>query len=418
MLNDIAIRLYRRFFRTAGAGTDLSADAVLDGNGAAALTEARICSAAGVSDTSLTAGALWRQMVGDREHNAFGQPLQTLESEGPRGAIAAASGLALSGRRATAFLNGADLAGCNDLLHSAAGRRLPLVIHLSSQATAAQGSSSGSGHEALHQIADCGCFLLFAANVQQVADLSLIARRVAETALVPGILVMDREATACSAQELALPTTDLVPNYLGAADSEMPSPTPAQQLLFGETRPVVPMWHDLNRPMLLGSRLQPEAFALGSAGRGPYFEDHLADLMDQAFDHFAELTGRRYGPLSTYRMEDADQVILIQGAAVETARAAADYMRREQGIKIGVLGIRCLRPFPVPQLLDHLAGKSGVLVMERMDTPMAGDPPLLRELRAAFARAIENRRFGDRTPAGLPEMEEQQPYSGPIWSAA
>jgi len=275
------------------------------------------------------------------------------------------------------------------------------------QATPAQGSSAGSSHETLHQISDSGCFMLFAANVQQVADLSLIARRVAETALIPGILVMDREATARSAQELSVPTPDLVSEYLGPAEGEMPSPTPAQQLLFGENRRTVPLWHDLNRPMMLGTRMQPEAFALGSAGQSPYFQDHLAELIDRAFERYGELTGRRYGMLSTWGMEDADQVILIQGAGVETARAAADYLRRE-GLKIGVLGVRCLRPFPAALLLEQLAGKSGVLVMECLDAPLAGDPPLLRELRAAFARGLENQRFGAGTHTGLPELEAHQ----------
>ena len=407
MLNDIAIRLYRRFFRKAGAGTDLSADTVLDGNSAAALAEAGICSAAAVTGTGPAAETLWRQLVWQQDTNLFGEPLQTLDSEGPRGAIAAASGLMLAGRRATAFLSGSDLAGCEDLLRSAVGRHLPLVIHMVNQATPAQGSSAGSSHETLHQISDSGCFMLFAANVQQVADLSLIARRVAETALIPGILVMDREATARSAQELSVPTPDLVSEYLGPAEGEMPSPTPAQQLLFGENRRTVPLWHDLNRPMMLGTRMQPEAFALGSAGQSPYFQDHLAELIDRAFERYGELSGRRYGMLSTWGMEDADQVILIQGAAVETARAAADYLRRE-GLKIGVLGVRCLRPFPAALLLEQLAGKSGVLVMERLNAPLAGDPPLLRELRAAFGRGLENQRFGVGTHRGLPELESHQ----------
>jgi len=407
MLNDIAIRLYRRFFKKVGGGADLFADTVLDGNSAAALAEAGVCSAAAVSGSGPAAETLWRQLVWQRDTNVFGEHLQTLESEGPRGAIAAASGLTLAGCRATAFLSGTDLAGCDDLLRSAVGRHLPLVVHMVNQATPAQGYGVGSGHETLHQISDSGCFLLFAANVQQVADLSLIARRVAETALIPGIVVMDREATARSAQELSVPAPDLLHEYLGPAHGEMPSPTPAQQLLFGENRRTVPLWHDLNRPMMLGTRMQPEAYALGSAGQGPYFQDHLGELIDRAFERYGELSGRPYGMLSTWGMEDADQVILIQGAAEETARAAADYLRGE-GLKTGVLGLRCLRPFPASLLLEQLAGRSGVLVMERLDTPAAGDPPLLRELRAAFARALENNRFGAGTHADLPRLDAHQ----------
>lgn len=406
MLNDIAISLYRRFFAKAGAGKELSADTLLDGNSAAALTEAGICSAAAVTGSGPAAETLWRQLVRQEESNAFGEPLQTLESEGPRGAVAAACGLMLSGHRATAFLSGPDLAGCEDLLRSAAGRHLPLVLHMVNQSAPAHGSSTGSGHETLHQISDSGCFLLFAANVQQAADFSLIARRVAETALVPGILAMDREATASSAQELSVPAPELISEYLGPPDGEMPSPTPAQQLLFGEERGTVPRWHDLKRPVMLGTRMRPEDFALGSAGDNPYFQDHLAELIDQAFERFGKLSGRHYGMLSTWGVEDADQVILIQGAAAETARAAADHLRGE-GLKIGVIGVHCMRPFPAAALLEQLAGKSGVLVMERLDTPAAGDPPLLRELRAAFGRALESRRFGTGTHAGLPVLDTQ-----------
>ncbi|MCP3868124.1 MAG: hypothetical protein GY703_08540 [Gammaproteobacteria bacterium] len=404
MLNDIAVRLYRRFFWKPGAGkNDTSANSALDGNSAAVLTEAGICSAACLTGNGSPAENLWRQLIGDRKLNAFGDRLQALESEGPRGAIAAAAGYALAGRRCTVFLSGADLAGCPDLLSDIADRHLPMVIHGSNQ-SAAQGSS----HDTSHQIVDSGCFILYAANVQQVADLSLIARRVAETALIPGVLLMDGTATANSAQELSFFETSVVTEFLTPPDGEIPSPSPAQQLLFGETRRSVPLWHDPGNPMLSGSRLGSAAFSLGAAGHGPYFKAHLNDIIDQACERFAELSGRHYGSLSIYRVEDADRIVLIQGSAVEPARAAADHLRQHHDIKTGVIGIRCLRPFPAARLLEHLSGKSDVVVMERSDTGLAAHTPLLGEVRAALAKALENKRFGGQTHPGYPELETQQ----------
>ena len=45
------------------------------------------------------------------------------------------------------------------------------------------------------------------------------------------------------------------------------------------------------------------------------------------------------------------------------------------------------RPFPADLIVRLLAGKKGVVVMERTDQPLAVDPPLLREIRAAMSKA-------------------------------
>ena len=125
-------------------------------------------------------------------------------AEGPRGIIAAATGLALSGRRATAFLSGPDLAAAQDLLISAAGKHAPLVLHLGTRAAAGHGAALGSGHDTVHLGADSGFFMLFAMNVQEAVDFTYIARRVAEEALVPGMVIMDGEQTALAAQDVRL----------------------------------------------------------------------------------------------------------------------------------------------------------------------------------------------------------------------
>jgi len=109
-LRNIAIRWYREVFG-APAGSDIreeGLDCVLDGNSAIALSEAGIASHAvlGGSPPSSDTDAVW---LGELEHggtNLFGEALSAQTTEGPRGIIAAATGLALTGRRATAFLSG------------------------------------------------------------------------------------------------------------------------------------------------------------------------------------------------------------------------------------------------------------------------------------------------------------------------
>ena len=107
------------------------------------------------------------------------------------------------------------------------------MIHLSARSLAGHAPVLGSGHDALHQAADSGCFLFTAANVQEAVDFSLIARRVAEQALLPGLVAMDAEQTALALQEVRMPTAGLVDSFLGWPGYQIPAPTAAQQLLWG-----------------------------------------------------------------------------------------------------------------------------------------------------------------------------------------
>ncbi|MES9885583.1 MAG: 4Fe-4S binding protein [Candidatus Sedimenticola sp. 6PFRAG1] len=404
--NDLAIRLYRRFFGSSSAARAPQADAVLDGSSAVSYTESLICDSAALTLSTATQGAAltWRQQCKRTGQNSFGQPLSTLDAESAEGALAATIGQYLSGRRAAAFFAADELGDAQSLLRDAAERHLPLVAQLSTQTT----NTLGSSHAELHQLADSGCFVMFAANVQEAVDFTLIAHQVAEQALVPGIVVMDGEQTALSAQELRLPSAELVTRYLGGADEKINAPTPAQQMLFGEQRIRLPRWHDLDQPMLQGSLKGIEVAAHGRAGGSVYFDAHVDDIIRQAFDGFAELTGRQYQTLSSYRTEDAKTLLLALGATVETARASADHLRKQHKMKVGVLGIRCHRPFPGAQLAEALKGANEVGVLERLDNPLGEETPLVRELRSALNRALDNGRFGKHAHPGYPAMEQRQ----------
>ena len=368
-LRNTAIRWYRKVF-AAPAGSDIrdeGLETVLDGNSAVRLSEAAIASHA----------------------------VQT--AEGPRGIVAAATGLALAGRRATAFLSGTDIAAAQDLLISAAGKHAPLVLHLGTRSAVAHGSALGSGHDTVHLSADSGFFMLFAANVQEAVDFTVIARRVAEEALVPGMVIMDHEQTALAVQDVRLLSPAQVHGFIGSARQQIESPTAAQELLFGETRRRVPAWHDLDEPVLTGALFGKESYALGSSARGPFFDTFVEASLADSFELFARRTGRSYEPVSRYRLDDAKTVLLAQGAAIETARSTADCLRKQHKMRVGVLGIHALRPFPGAVIAAALTGRERVYVLERMDAPLSGEPPLIREVRASL-----NRTESDPQPKCLP----------------
>ncbi|MCB2262201.1 MAG: 4Fe-4S binding protein [Candidatus Thiosymbion ectosymbiont of Robbea hypermnestra] len=401
-----ALRLLRRVLGapTQTAGPYAGEPTALDGNTAVAVTESAIAelAALGASFPADTAAWAWRTEQRRQGRNRFGNALGSQGAEGPRGALAGALGLAMGGTRATAFLSAPDLAAGQDLLRLAVGRRLPLVVHVANRALPGHAVALGDGHEACHLAADSGAFVLFAANVQEAVDLTLIARRVAEESLTPGLVVMDGEGTALAMQEVRLPPAELVGRFLGAPGDSIPVPSGTQGLLFGDRRRRVPRWHDPDRPVLLGALQSPEVWGLGAAAADVYLERQVPASLEQAVTDFRRETGRSCESVSTFHTEDARTLLVAQGAAVETAQAVAEYLRKTERLRIGVLGIRCLRPFPGPALLAHLGMARHLLVLERVSTPLAGDPPLLRELRALMDRGIH-----DTDPAGHSALREQ-----------
>lgn len=407
-----ALRMLRRLLGAPSRedGAHAGTATVLDGNTAVAVTEAGISEAAGLgaSFPAETAELVWRTELQHHGVNLAGVTLGTLASAGPRGALSAAIGLAMSGTRATCFLSGPDLASAMDLLTVAAGRRLPLVIHLSERALAAHAPVLGATHQTIHLAADSGCFIFTAANAQEAVDFSLIARRLAERALVPGIVAMDGEQTALSVQEVRLPQREFAENYLGRAGDLISAPSASQQLLLGEQRRRVPRWHNPDRPVMAGSLQAPAVWGLAKAARPAFMDDNLADSLHVALEDFAEQTGRRYQPLSAHRLEGARVILVAQGAAIETLESVADHLRARQRIKVGVVGVRCLRPFPAADIVRLVGTNARICVLERLDAPLAADPPLLREVRAALERATGSPRSGKDTGSNYPELTAKQ----------
>mgnify|MGYP000560200798 CR=1 FL=1 len=62
-----------------------------------------------------------------------------------------------------------------------------------------------------------------------------------------------------------------------------------------------------------------------TAAQRPYFYDHIAEIADQVMDEYAELTGRGYARVGTYKTDDAEYLIVGQGSMVVQAQAVVDY---------------------------------------------------------------------------------------------
>ena len=366
----------------------------LDGSYAVVAMETAGSEAAGAYPItpSTQMGEGWAQAMAEGKENVNGRRLLFFEPEGEHAAAAVTAGMSMAGLRSTNFSSGQGIAYMHESLYAAVGKRLTYVLNVAARAITKHALNVHAGHDDYHCVDDTGFFQLFAKDVQEGADLNLVAHRIAELSLNPGIIAQDGFLTSHVIESVLLPERELVKEYLGDPSDLIDSPTPAQRLVFGARRRRIPEMFDLDYPAMLGVVQNQDSYAQGVAAQRPFYFDHIADLADQAFTEFSVLTGRHYARVSGYRLDDAEWVIAGQGSVVSNAEAVVDYLRETRGLKVGVLNLTMFRPFPSDLITKMLAGKKGVVVMERTDQPLAVDPPMLREIRAALGKGVENGR--------------------------
>lgn len=139
---------------------------------------------------------------------------------------------------------------------------------------------------------------------------------------------------------------------------------------------------------MLGGLESGAAWSLGSAAQQAYFASFLAACLTDACARFEQYTGRRYGPVSTHAVEDSPLLLVAAGSAIETAEYVANGLR--DTLPVGVLGLQALRPWPRAEIVRLLGQGQRVCVLERLDVPLDGDPPLLREIRATLGWALDD----------------------------
>jgi pyruvate-ferredoxin/flavodoxin oxidoreductase len=340
-----------------------------DGSEAVVWVEARLSQAAGLYLTPPSnrmaerfAGAAARG-----RRNLWGDVLRVIRSESGHGAASACAGFALAGGRVTSFASGQELVNMAEVLCSAAGKRLPMTFHVAARALASQAASIQAGHDDIMLVADCGWGLLFARNAQEAADFAVIARRAAELSETPFLNAQDSYITTHTVETVLLPEPELMKVFVGP-------PSRRLRALF-----------DPKQPLVSGPLANQDSYMKGRVAQR-FFYERVRPSIETAMADYFELTGRRYGLVRPYRMEDAEYAVIGLGSMMDTAEATVDELR-SRGTRVGAVTISCFRPFPQDELVRAIARCRAVAVIERTDTPLAESNPLTIEVKSGLASA-------------------------------
>jgi pyruvate ferredoxin oxidoreductase alpha subunit len=267
--------------------------------------------------------------------------------------LTAAASAAATGARVFTATSSQGLLYGFEMLYTAAGWRVPLVL-----VNVSRGLSSPITLEADHNdvlsARDSGFLQIHTETCQEVLDTILIAYRLGEHPEIklPVLVNLDGFTLSFTREPVELPEIDRVRRFL-------PPLEPDHAFIRGD------------RPMAQGT-----AVLGGSAYSYFRYQLHLAQRRAlEVFEDIARdvegLFGRRYGVVEPFELDDAEYVLVMSNAFATKGKAAVRRLRA-RGVKAGLLKLRLLRPFPHEAIASALEGRKAVAVLDQNLSPGLG----------------------------------------------
>lgn len=265
------------------------------------------------------------------------------------------SGLAATGLRGSALINCSELTVNLGQITDAARKKIPIIIH----AKTSLDSEPLSNQQHINSVANAGCFQLVAVTPSELGHLTLIAHRIAELSLIPGIVI-----NATGSYDIELPNDSIIQSYLGNPDEKLASPTPSQEMIFGASRRKIPNWFNFDSPVSIGVFKSDSDQAMEAAASQRFFYNHLPELMNQAFSEYNQLAGTQINPVD--QSGSGSYMLITTGIGLDQE---AINLQHEQ---VQFVRLRQLQPLP------KLPSLEGVTVTLLESNSHTGNESLLK----------------------------------------
>ncbi|MFA6171195.1 MAG: pyruvate ferredoxin oxidoreductase [Patescibacteria group bacterium] len=241
-----------------------------------------------------------------------------------------------------------------EVVFNIAGMRLPVVMTVANRAISAPINIWNDQSDAM-VVRDAGWIMLFSENIQETIEQHLLAFRVAEKLKIPVMVNLDGFVLTHTFEPVELPDKKTIKKFLP------------------DYRPKAGEYLDPANPVTLGALATPDDYmeiredlskdVLGSATALAEEGARLAKILNSSGSHSSA------NPFVEYYGPKNPKIILVAlGSVIGTMKEAADEINSKKfgfGNKVGVLKIKCFRPFPHKEIADILKTAKQVAVLDK-----------------------------------------------------
>ncbi len=260
-------------------------------------------------------------------------------------AMSVCVGASATGARTYTATTSQGMALMHEVLFNAAGLRLPIVMTAANRSLSAPINIWNDQQDMVSE-RDSGWIQLYAEDAQEASDMTIQAYKIAEDhdILLPVMIGMDGFILTHVHEPVDLCPQEKVDDFLPSYDPAHYL-TPKNPLSFGTI--VYPSTYMEFRYMIQEAMKRAER--------------EIIDVASEFRDEF----GRYYGGLiDTYEAEDAEVIIMAMGSVIGTVKDAIDELRAD-GKKVGLIKVRCYRPFSAEAISEAVKNAKAIAVLDK-----------------------------------------------------
>jgi pyruvate/2-oxoacid:ferredoxin oxidoreductase alpha subunit len=263
---------------------------------------------------------------------------QYIKMESEHSVFAAVVGASKAGTRTFTATSGQGIFYAHEMIHWAAGARLPIVVAIASRGPAPPWNIWADFTDVVSQ-RDTGWLSCFCSTHQEIYDEILMSYKVCEDhdILLPKFVSYGGFILSHTSKPVIIEDQDLVDQFLPPLPSEEGWPH---------------IWMDPKRPMMFGNLIMPSNFYLEFRLKIHDAIIRAKEKIKSVTQEFENIFGRNYGNglIKEYYIDDADVGVIIYGDLALQMEQAIDEVR-EEGYKVGMVKLRHFRPFPVEDII-------------------------------------------------------------------
>jgi pyruvate ferredoxin oxidoreductase alpha subunit len=268
----------------------------------------------------------------------------TMDSE--HSMLTAAGAAAATGARVFTASSSQGLLYGLEMLYTVAGWRVPQVLVNVSRGLAAPITLEPDHNDVL-AARDTGFLQIHAETCQEVLDSILMAYRLAEhpDVLLPALVNLDGFYLSFTREPVEVPAAEAVREFL-------------------------PTYDPVHAHFSASHAMAQGVAVLGGSGYA-FFKYQMQRAAEAALSvhetiaaEFGDRFGRSYGAVDGYQLDDAEWVIVMSNSFSTVGKAEVARLR-ECGVKVGLLRLRLIRPFPHAEIARQLSGRRAVAVIDQ-----------------------------------------------------
>lgn len=254
------------------------------------------------------------------------------------------AGASAAGGRSYTASTSQGLLLMTEVIYASVGMRFPFVMTGVNRSISAPISIQPDNQDAM-SLRDSGIIQIYVESCQEAYDTHIAAFKIAEDPgiFLPVMVCMDGWILTHSYERVKLVEDARVVGFL-------PDFRPNNFL-------------DVNNPKSWGPIADDDLYMEFRYSIHDAMQ-HGKKRMKEVFSELAEITGRDHGGLiEIYHTKNAEVVLIAMGSVVGTIKDAVDDLLSE-GKKVGLVKIRCYRPFPYEDILEAVEGARVVAVID------------------------------------------------------